>query len=159
MNCNWNYNSNLFMIIVKWCINHLSSLYGYPIRPGFSSEPATIIAGIQFATGVQILNVYVLQWESTDGNHRWPYAPGWWDPLSGPSSTIVLYWAFNVLPQICTDLLKRMSCSLKQMQYRFTVIYDPLSASFITANLYCIYYFFITSADAVQIYSNIHSTL
>ena len=36
-----NYNSDVFTIIVIWCINHVSSLYGYPIRPGFYSEPAT----------------------------------------------------------------------------------------------------------------------
>ena len=37
------------------------------------------------------------------------------------------YWAFHTLPQICTAFASaHVSCSLKQMRYKFAVIQGPL---------------------------------
>ena len=39
----------------------------------------------------------------------------------------IMYWAFHIVPQICTAFVwAHVSCLLKQMQYRFAVIYSPL---------------------------------
>ena len=41
-------------------------------------------------------------------------------------SSWLYYWAFHILPQICTaSAWAHFSCSPKQMKYRFEVIYGP----------------------------------